>query len=284
MVYYFTVLLRPIHRSLPVIKRTKFGILFTVFFLLGTYYTELYTQDCIYTGEIDIQYYKVNMEDHRELLEGLFLDLECQNWERKDSIFLHADPGDPDLHWEDPDASTPQGILFFLFRDIPESDNPTPEEFLELVVLSDIGHPIAFEPNTNIWISKLLESRRPYYLLPALVNHTGGGTPEELFEGACISLLLDNRIKVIRPTGHIDYAEEEGVGLIRSPQWPQEVPITHIIDLIVRDEFRTPVSLPLYHNRTLRLHLTRKNGFYDSDLKFNNGNCLFATNGNYPYP
>src|SRR5690606_5678814 len=155
MVYYFTVLLRPIHRSLPVIKRTRFGILFTVFFLLGTYYTELYTQDCIYTGEIDIQYYKVNMEDHRESLEGLFLTIRCQDEEGGDSIFLYPDINH-DLHWEDPDASTPQGILFFLFRDIPESDYPTPEEFLELVVLSDIGHPIAFEPNTNIWISKLL--------------------------------------------------------------------------------------------------------------------------------
>src|SRR5690606_23583607 len=197
MVYYFTVLLRPIHRSLPVIKRTKFGILFTVFFLLGTYYTELYTQDCIYTGEIDIQYYKVNMEDHRELLEGLFLDLACQDWEGKDSIFLHADPGDPDLQWEDPDTSRPQGIRILLFRDIPESDNPTPEEFLELVVLSDIGHPIAFEPNTKIWIGGLLELGKLFYLIPALVNHTGGDSPDELFEGDCIRLLPDNKIKVI---------------------------------------------------------------------------------------
>lgn len=172
----------------------------------------------------------------------------------------------------------------FLFHEIPETANLSTDEFLHQVIISDNGYPLAFEPNTNIWINKMLELGRPYYLIPALVDNNGGSTPDELFEGSCIRLLSDNMIKVIHPMGHIDYATEEGVGLIRFPQWPEEVAINDVMDIMVCDEFRNPIPFTLYNNRTIRLHLMHKDGFYDINLNQKSSGCLFATNKTYPYP
>lgn len=56
------------------------------------------------------------------------------------------------------------------------------------------------------------------------------------------------------------------------------------MDITVRDEYRNPVSFTLYDNRTIRLHLTRKDGFYDFILQKINSGCLSATFLSYPYP
>src|SRR5690606_5550190 len=225
------------------------------------------------------------MEDHRELLQGLFLDWECHGEQNGDSIFLYADLTEHRLLWEDPDASTPQGIRFFLFQEIPNSSSPSPEEFLEKVVLSEDGAPLAFEPKINLRIKEYLHVGRLFYLIPVLVNNITGSIPEELFEGQCIKLLNDNTLKLYIPwLGSFEYAEKEGVGLIRFPYWSKEIAITKIMDITVRDEYRNPVSFTLYDNRTIRLHLTRKDGFYDFILQKINSGCLSATFLSYPYP
>src|SRR5690606_26801138 len=151
-------------------------------------------------------------------------------------------------------------------------------------VISDSGLPIVFEPNTNIWIGGLLEQGKLFYLIPALVNDTGGESPDELFEGDCIRLLLDKSLKVRYPSTGLEYPYEEGIGLIRFPLWPEEVAITRFMDITVRDEYSNPVSFTFYDNRTIRLHLTRKDGFYDIILNHKKTSCRFATKLSYPYP
>ena len=247
-------------------------------------YTDLYTQVCTYTGEAKIKYYQVNKEGYHELAEGLFMDLICSRPEMPDSNFLYTDVTHS-LVWDDPDASTPQGIRFFLFQEIPNSSSPSPEEFLEKVVLSEDGAPLAFEPKINLRIKEYLHVGRLFYLIPVLVNNITGSIPEELFEGQCIKLLNDNTLKLYIPwLGSFEYAEKEGVGLIRFPYWSKEIAITKIMDITVRDEYRNPVSFTLYDNRTIRLHLTRKDGFYDFILQKINSGCLSATFLSYPYP
>lgn len=115
MKIFNSILFRRFYRTLSITKLCQYGILLLLAAMCLTGVSaRLYTQDCTYTGGIDIQYYKVNSEGHRELVDELFLVLGYQGREREDSIFLYADLGDHDLEWEDPDVSTPHGIRFFI--------------------------------------------------------------------------------------------------------------------------------------------------------------------------
>ncbi|WP_236973909.1 T9SS type B sorting domain-containing protein [Membranihabitans maritimus] len=196
------------------------------------------------------------------------------------------------LTYNDPDPSTPWGIRFFLFKELPTKKVLSLDEFRNLIRSSDSDKVISWDGRKeNIPIHEVLgklgKLQAFSHLVPVIVDNIESTNPDDFIEGNCTSVFIKEGIKIYQPNGSFEYAGKEDVGLIRFTNWPEEFPITDFLEINIKDELDQTISFNNYDNRTIQLHLTRTDGFYDINLKSKNpaSKCqYFARRLNYPYP